>query len=309
MFFEESRISAVRQMILSDTLEQRETALAKLLPIQRNDFKEIFKVMEGRPITIRLLDPPLHEFIPHSDEELQKISDEMKVGLEVLREKRKSLEEFNPMLGHRGCRLGITYPEIFNMQTRAMLEAACDLKKKKNYRVNLEIMVPLAGFLEELVFCKKEIENTAKKVFEEQGVKVNYKIGTMIEVPRAALIADEMAKEAEFFSFGTNDLTQMTLGFSRDDAGSFINEYQRLGVFKEDPFQTVDVNGVGQLMKMTVSNGRKVKKDLKIGICGEQGGEPNTVDFCHAIGLSYVSCSPFRIPVARLSAAQAAIKK
>ncbi len=308
MFFEEDRIFAVRQMILSDTREQREEALAKLLPIQRGDFRDMFKVMAGKPVTIRLLDPPLHEFIPHEDEELKKLATEMGVKFEVLKEKRDSLKEFNPMLGHRGCRLGISYPEIFNMQTRAIMEAACELKKKNRMEIIPEIMVPLVGFIEEFKFCKDQMVETIEKVFEEMGVEVKYKIGTMIEVPRAALVAGELAEDAEFFSFGTNDLTQMTLGFSRDDAGTFTKDYLKLGVFKEDPFQTVDQSGVGKLMKMTIEDGRKTRKNMKIGICGEQGGEPKSVDFCHRIGLSYVSCSPYRVPVARLAAAQAAIR-
>lgn len=308
MFFEEDRIFAVRQMILAETLEQREQALAKLLPMQKADFKDIFKVMEGLPVTVRLLDPPLHEFIPHEDEELAKIATEMGVKYDVLLAKRDSLKEFNPMLGHRGCRLGISYPEIFNMQTRAILEAACELKKEKDMEIVPEIMIPLVGFVEELKFCKDQLIKTADEVFEEQGVKVKYKVGTMIEVPRAALTADKMAEEAEFFSFGTNDLTQMGLGFSRDDAGKFIKDYLELGVFKEDPFQTVDQNGVGKLMEMSVVEGRKVRKNLKVGICGEQGGEPKSVEFCHKVGLTYVSCSPYRVPIARLAAAQAALK-
>ncbi len=297
MFFEGERIKAVREMILADTLEGRKKALEKLLPYQKQDFIGLFKVMGEKPVTIRLLDPPLHEFLPHEDEEIQEIAKEMNVSVEKLKEKINELKEFNPMLGHRGCRLGITYPEITEMQARAIFEAA------KETSAIPEIMIPLVGDVKELQNQKQVIDNIAK----ELGIE-NYKVGTMIEVPRGAITADEIAKEADFFSFGTNDLTQMTCGFSRDDAGKFLTEYVELGIYENDPFKVLDQEGVGQLMKLAVEKGRAVKENLKLGICGEHGGEPSSIEFCHKIGLDYVSCSPYRVPIARLAAAQAVLK-
>ncbi len=304
MFFEGDRIKAVREMILADDEAGRRAALAKLLPYQRDDFYGIFKAMHDLPVTIRTLDPPLHEFLPHDEENQQEMADEMGVSLEVVKAKVESLNEFNPMLGHRGCRLGITYPEITEMQARAIIEAACDLK---NEGVNAlpEIMIPLIGTKAELKDQKNVVVATAEKVMEEKGVKVDYMVGTMIEIPRAALTADEVAEEAEFFSFGTNDLTQMGFGYSRDDAGKFLKEYINKGILPDDPFQTLDQSGVGQLVEIGVSKGRKTKPNLKVGICGEHGGDPRSVDFCHRVGMNYVSCSPFRVPIARLAAAQA----
>lgn len=308
MFFEGDRIKAVREMILSDSVEGRKKALKKLLPMQRKDFTGILKEMQGFGVTIRLLDPPLHEFLPHDDIESQKqMAKDMGITLEEVIEKIKALHEINPMLGHRGCRLGITFPEITEMQARAIFEAACGLKKK-GVDVKPEIMVPLIGTVQELALQKQIIVDTAEKVMAEKKQKVSYEVGTMIEVPRAALLADEIAVEAEFFSFGTNDLTQMTFGFSRDDAGSFLPEYIDKKILPADPFRVVDREGVGMLMQMAVEKGRASRKNLKIGICGEHGGDPESVEFCHEMGLNYVSCSPFRVPVARLAAAQAAIK-
>jgi len=307
MFFEGDRIRAVREMILADDLEGRKKALKKLLPMQRKDFMGIFKAMEGYGVTIRLLDPPLHEFLPH-DENSQKImAREMNISLAEVQAKVESLHEFNPMLGHRGCRLGITYPEITEMQTQAIFEAACALKKNK-VDVKPEIMVPLVGALREFQLQKEIIIEVAERVMKAKKIKVDYKVGTMIEVPRAALRSYDIATEAEFFSFGTNDLTQMTFGFSRDDAGTFLPEYVEKKVLQHDPFRILDREGVGKLVQLAVSEGRKARKNLKIGICGEHGGEPSSVEFCHMSGLNYVSCSPYRVPVARLSAAQAAIK-
>jgi pyruvate,orthophosphate dikinase len=304
MFFEGDRIKAVREMILADDEAGRRAALAKLLPYQRDDFYGIFKAMHDLPVTIRTLDPPLHEFLPHDDENQQEMANEMGVSLEVVKAKVESLNEFNPMLGHRGCRLGITYPEITEMQARAIIEAACDLK---NEGVNAlpEIMIPLIGTKAELKDQKDVVVATAEKVMEEKGVKVDYMVGTMIEIPRAALTADEVAEEAEFFSFGTNDLTQMGFGYSRDDAGKFLKEYISKGILPDDPFQTLDQSGIGQLVEIGVTKGRQTKPNLKVGICGEHGGDPKSVDFCHRVGMNYVSCSPFRVPIARLAAAQA----
>jgi pyruvate,orthophosphate dikinase len=307
MFFEGERIRAVREMILADSLTGRKKALKKLLPMQRKDFMGILKEMQGFGVTIRLLDPPLHEFVPHDMESQEEMAKEMGISLEEVTAKVKALHEFNPMLGHRGCRLGITYPEITEMQARAIFEAACELKKK-GVDVKPEVMVPLVGTVKELSMQKKIIVETAEKVMAEKKVKVNYEVGTMIEVPRAALLADEIAAEASFFSFGTNDLTQMTFGYSRDDAGSFLPEYVEKKILPVDPFTVLDRAGVGMLVQMAVEKGRGVKKNLKIGICGEHGGDPDSVEFCHISGLDYVSCSPFRVPVARLAAAQAAIK-
>jgi len=307
MFFEGDRIKAVREMILSEDLEGRKKALKKLLPMQKKDFTGILNAMEGFGVTIRLLDPPLHEFVPH-DEASQKImAEEMGMSLEKVKARVDSLHEFNPMLGHRGCRLGITYPEITEMQAQAIFEAACELKKK-GVNVKPEVMVPLVGTVKELVMQKKIIIETAEKVMAQKKIHVDYQVGTMIEIPRACVVADNIAAEAEFFSFGTNDLTQMTFGYSRDDAGSFLPEYVDKKILPQDPFKTIDRAGVGEMMKMGVAKGRSVNKNLKIGICGEHGGDPNSVEFCHLIGLNYVSCSPFRVPIARLAAAHAAIQ-
>ncbi|NMB64924.1 MAG: pyruvate, phosphate dikinase [Spirochaetes bacterium] len=307
MFFEGDRIKAVREMILADTYEGRKKALDKLLPMQREDFYGIFKAMEGLGVTIRLLDPPLHEFLPHDLESQKEMAKELGITVEDVKAKVEELHEFNPMLGHRGCRLGITYPEITEMQARAIFEAACQLVKE-GVDVKPEVMVPLVGHVKELIMQKDIIVKTAETVMKEMGVKVDYMVGTMIEVPRAAVTADEIAKVAEFFSFGTNDLTQMTFGFSRDDAGKFLKEYVDKKILPNDPFRILDRDGVGQLIKMAYEKGRSVNPKLKLGICGEHGGEPSSVEFCHMVGLDYVSCSPFRVPIARLAAAQAAIR-
>ena len=307
MFFEGDRIKAVREMILSDDVEGRKKALAKLLPMQKEDFLGIFEAMKGLPVTIRLLDPPLHEFVPHETPQQQEMADEMKVSLEKIKQKIDSLHEFNPMLGHRGCRLGIIYPEITEMQARAIMEAACELKKK-GIKIEPEIMVPLVGEVKELQNQVDIIRRVANEVIKKYGVKVAYMVGTMIEIPRAAITADKIAEVAEFFSCGTNDLTQMTLGLSRDDAGKFLPAYVEMGIYKDDPFQVLDQEGVGQLIEMAVKKGRKTNKNLKVGICGEHGGEPKSVEFCHHAGLNYVSCSPYRVPIARLAAAQAVLR-
>lgn len=307
MFFAPDRIKAVREMILSDTLEGRKKALAKLLPMQKGDFIGIFKAMSGLPVAIRLLDPPLHEFLPHTDRDLAELAEEMDVPFDKLDAKNKSLYEFNPMLGHRGCRLGITYPEIYEMQSQAIMEAACELAQQR-VKVIPEIMIPLVGHVNELQQMRAIVVSTVDMVQNKYKAKVPYTVGTMIELPRACITADEIAPVADFYSFGTNDLTQMVYGLSRDDAGRFLPFYIENGVIQEDPFISIDQNGVGVLMQMAVEKGRKVKKDLKIGICGEHGGEPKSVEFCHKIGLDYVSCSPFRVPLARFAAAQAALK-
>ena len=307
MFFEEERIPAIQRMIVSETEEERREALASLLPYQKSDFKGIFEVMGDRPVTIRLLDPPLHEFLPHTEEDTRALAKKINIPFEKLSNKIAELHEFNPMLGHRGCRLTITYPEIAEMQAEAIIMAAIELKKEKKMDVVPEIMIPLVGIDKELEFVKKTVLDTINKCFEREGVSVSYLIGTMIEVPRAALTADEVAKEAEFFSFGTNDLTQMTFGFSRDDTGNIIKEYRDKLVFEEDPFQTIDKTGIGKLMKMAVELGKATRPNIKLGICGEHGGDPKSVEFCHNIGLQYVSCSPFRVPIARLAAAQAVV--
>ena len=308
MFFEGDRIKAVREMILAEDLEGRKKALAKLLPIQKKDFLGILKAMKGLPVTIRLLDPPLHEFVPHETAQQQEMADEMGVSLEIIKQKIASLHEFNPMLGHRGCRLGIIFPEITEMQARAIMEAACELKKN-GIDVRPEIMVPLIGTVEELSNQTDIIRQVATDTMKKYKVKVNYMVGTMIEIPRAALLADKIAEVAEFFSFGTNDLTQMTMGLSRDDSGKFLPAYVEKGILKNDPFQVLDQDGVGQLVAMGVGKGRKTKSNLKVGICGEHGGEPQSVEFCHEVGLNYVSCSPYRVPIARLAAAQAVLKQ
>ncbi len=307
MFFEEDRIFRVRQMILSETKEQREEALGHILPFQKKDFIGIFEAMEEKPVTIRLLDPPLHEFLPHTDEELKALAKEMKVDFERLKAKAEDLKEFNPMMGHRGCRLDVSYPEIAVMQARAIIEAAIEVKKSKGYNIVPEIMIPLICELKELKFVKELIVKTADELIKASGTELKYMVGTMIEIPRAALLADEIAKEAEFFSFGTNDLTQMTFGFSRDDAGKFLNDYYEAKVFESDPFAKLDQEGVGQLVQMAVEKGRKTRENIKLGICGEHGGDPTSIEFCHQVGLNYVSCSPFRVPIARLAAAQAAL--
>ena len=307
MFFEKDRIFAIREMIVSDTKEQRQKSLAKLLPMQRGDFEELFKEMNGYPVTIRFLDPPLHEFVPHTDEEIKDLAKDLGVTFEELKTKIDSLHEFNPMMGHRGCRLSITFPEIAVMQTRAVIEAAINVEKS-GIKVKPEIMIPLVGDPKELKYVKNIVVETIEKVFKEQDYKVEYMIGTMIEIPRAALLADEIAEDAEFFSFGTNDLTQMTYGFSRDDAGKFLNDYYEKQIFESDPFARVDTKGVGQLIEIAVEKGKKTRPNIELGICGEHGGDPSSVEFCHNVGLTYVSCSPFRVPIARLAAAQANIK-
>ncbi|MGD9900215.1 MAG: putative PEP-binding protein, partial [Calditrichaceae bacterium] len=308
MFFEGDRIKAVREMILADDEAGRRKALAKLLPYQRDDFYGIFKAMHGLPVTVRTLDPPLHEFLPHDDDNQAEMAREMGISLEEVKAKVDALHEFNPMLGHRGCRLGISYPEITEMQARAILEAACKLKKE-GVEVYPEIMIPLIGTKAEFANQKQVVVRVAEEVQKEMNVKVDYLVGTMIEIPRAALTANEVAEEAEFFSFGTNDLTQMAFGFSRDDAGKFLKEYEDKKILPEDPFQTLDQSGVGQLVEMGLKKGRQTKPDLKVGICGEHGGDPKSIEFCHRIGLNYVSCSPYRVPIARLAAAQAALDK
>jgi pyruvate,orthophosphate dikinase len=308
MFFEGEKIRAMREMILAETVESRRRALAKILPYQQEDFKGIFRVMDGYPVTVRLLDPPLHEFVPHFEKEQRDLAKIMGVTYEYIRLRVEALHESNPMLGHRGCRLGNTYPEITEMQTRAILGAALDLKKE-GVEIHPEIMVPLTGILYEFAAQEKVIRETAAKLFEERGDSVDFKVGTMIEIPRAALTANKIASKAEFFSFGTNDLTQMTFGYSRDDIASFLPAYLDMKILKNDPFQVLDQNGVGQLVQMATEKGRSVRPDLKCGICGEHGGEPSSVKFCHRVGLNYVSCSPYRVPIARLAAAQAAIEE
>ena len=308
MFFEGDRIKAIREMILADDEAGRRVALAKLLPIQRGDFEGLFKAMNGYPVTVRLLDPPLHEFVPHDEKGQKEMAAEMGVPFQKIVAKVESLAEFNPMLGHRGCRLGNTYPEITEMQARAIIEAAMNVKAT-DIPVHVEIMVPLVGNHKELRYQKNIIDTTAEQVFSERNDKIDYMVGTMIEVPRAAVTANQIAEVAEFFSFGTNDLTQMTLGFSRDDIGKFLPVYLEKGILKNDPFQILDRNGVGQLIREAVFKGRSTREKLKCGICGEHGGEPSSVEFCHYAGLNYVSCSPFRVPIARLAAAHAALNE
>ena len=309
MFFEADRIAAIREMIVSETTEQRERALAKLEPIQQKDFEEIYEAMMGKPVTIRLLDPPLHEFLPTEDDDIKALVQEMDISEERLREVIASLHEFNPMMGHRGCRLDVTFPEIARMQTSAIIKAALAVRSRRPaWKITPEIMVPLVGEARELAFVKSVIDKTAKPLIEAAGSDMTYHVGTMIEIPRAALTADDIAKEAEFFSFGTNDLTQMTFGFSRDDAGKFLDAYYKAKIYESDPFAKLDQVGVGKLMEMAVDLGRKTRPTLHCGICGEHGGDPSSIEFCHKIGLNYVSCSPYRVPIARLAAAQANIR-
>jgi len=308
MFFEGDRIIAMREMILASDEPGRRKALEKLLPIQREDFEGIFEAMHDLPVTVRLLDPPLHEFVPHEEENQKEMANQMGISVEDVKSKVDELHEFNPMLGHRGCRLGNTYPEISEMQARAIIEAALNLKKK-GVRAVPEIMIPLTGTMKEMKMQEEIIRRVAEKVFEERKDRIDYLVGTMIEIPRAALIADKIAESAEFFSFGTNDLTQMTFGYSRDDAGKFLPVYLSKGILKHDPFQVLDQEGVGQLVAMGTQRGRTTRPKLKVGICGEHGGEPSSVEFCHSVGMNYVSCSPYRVPIARLAAAQASIKK
>ena len=307
MFFEADRIFAFRQMITSESVEQREIALEKILPYQRGDFEALFRSMEGDPVVIRYLDPPLHEFLPHTDEEIRPLAESLGMTFEALKNRVESLKEFNPMMGHRGLRLAITYPEIARMQTRAVIEAAINVNKE-GMNVTPEIMIPLAGDKKELEYVVNIVKETADKIISENNVDLKYEVGTMIEIPRAALLADEIAETAEFFSFGTNDLTQLTYGFSRDDAAKFLNEYYAKHIFENDPFAKLDQNGVGKLVEIAVNKGRSVRTNMSMGICGEHGGETSSIEFCHRVGLDYVSCSPFRVPLARLAAAQAAVK-
>ena len=309
MFFEPDRIPKIRKMILSDTVEQREAALAELLPFQKQDFKEMYEALDGRPMTVRYLDPPLHEFVPTNPEDIAALAEDMGMTPEQVQQKCDDLHEFNPMMGHRGCRLAVTYPEIARMQTRAIMEAAIEVQEENGIAITPELMVPLVGEKKELKFVKDIIVETAEQVKKEKDSNISYHIGTMIEIPRAALLADEIAEEAEFFSFGTNDLTQMTFGFSRDDAGKFLDAYYAAKIYESDPFARLDQNGVGKLIRHAAQGGRATRPGIKMGICGEHGGDPSSVEFCHKVGLSYVSCSPFRVPIARLAAAQAAIKE
>ncbi len=309
MFFEPDRISAIREMICSDTVEQREKALAKLEPMQQGDFEKLYEALQGKPVNIRFIDPPLHEFVPTSEEDIALLAKTQGKTVEEIKQIIDSLHEFNPMMGHRGCRLAVTYPEIAVMQTKAVIKAAINVAKKHpDWNPVPEIMIPLVGEVKELAYVKKLVTDTADALIKEAGVDMHYKVGTMIEIPRAAVLADEIATEAEYFSFGTNDLTQMTFGFSRDDAGKFLGSYYEKKIYESDPFARLDQNGVGKLMEMAVNGGRKTRPDIKLGICGEHGGDPSSIEFCHKIGLTYVSCSPFRVPIARLAAAQAAIR-
>ena len=308
MFFEPDRIPKIRKMILSKTVEGREAALAELLEFQKADFKAMYEVLEGKPMTVRYLDPPLHEFVPTSEEDIAALAADMGLTVEEVKATCDGLHEFNPMMGHRGCRLAVTYPEIAKMQTRAVMEAAIEVKNEKGFDIVPEIMIPLVGEKKELKFVKDVVVEVAEAVKKEMNSDIEYHIGTMIEIPRAALLADEVAEEAEFFSFGTNDLTQMTFGFSRDDAGKFLDAYYKSKIYESDPFARLDQNGVGQLVAMAAEKGKKTRPNIKLGICGEHGGDPSSVEFCHNVGLTYVSCSPFRVPIARLAAAQAALK-
>ena len=308
MFFNEDRIISVREMILAETVEGRKKALAKLLPMQRKDFVEIFKIMSGLPVTIRLLDPPLHEFLPHKESEIQEVAKVAGVEVDYVKHRTHQLQEQNPMLGHRGCRLGISYPEIYEMQARAIFEASAIVKKETNNEVLLEVMIPLVATQKEIQIMRQLVTKIAEAVIKEQGVDLKYMVGTMIELPRAALVADKIAEEAEFFSFGTNDLTQTTFGLSRDDAGNFLGHYQKAGILEKDPFAELDQEGVGELIKIATQKGKQTRKDIKLGICGEHGGNPASIEFCNDVGLHYVSCSPYRVPIARLSAARAVLR-
>jgi pyruvate,orthophosphate dikinase len=308
MFFDPARIGAFREMICSDTKEEREVALAKIEPMQQADFEGLMEALEGQPVTIRFLDPPLHEFVPTEEEDIKALAKSQGKTVAQIKQIISDLHEFNPMMGHRGCRLTVTYPEIAVMQTKAVIKAAINVQKKhKDWKVVPEIMIPLVGEVKELAFVKKTVVETADKVIKEAGINLKYEVGTMIEIPRAALTADEIAKEAEFFCFGTNDLTQMTFGFSRDDAGKFLPAYYSNKIYESDPFARLDTVGVGKLMEMAVNLGKKERSSLHCGICGEHGGDPSSIEFCHKIGLDYVSCSPYRVPIARLAAAQANI--
>jgi pyruvate,orthophosphate dikinase len=309
MFFGEERIPKIRQMILSDCVEAREAALNELIVFQKADFKAMYEALEGKPMTVRYLDPPLHEFVPTDPADIAALAEEMGLTPEQVKAKCGELHEFNPMMGHRGCRLAVTYPDIAKMQSRAVMEAAIEVQAEKGYPIEPEIMIPLVGEKKELKFVKDIVVEVAEKVKKEKNSDINYHIGTMIEIPRAALTADAIAEEAEFFSFGTNDLTQMTFGFSRDDAGKFLDAYYQNKIYESDPFARLDQIGVGRLIEMSVEKGKKTRPDIKLGICGEHGGDPSSVEFCHNMGLNYVSCSPFRVPIARLAAAQAAIKQ
>ena len=310
MFFEGNRIDAFREMICAETVEEREAALAKILPEQQGDFEKLYEALEGNPVTIRFLDPPLHEFVPTEEEDIKKLADAQGKTVDQIKAIIDSLHEFNPMMGHRGCRLAVTYPEIAKMQTSAVIRAAINVKKAHpDWNVKPEIMIPLVGDIKELKYVKKFVVETADAEIAAAGSDLEYEVGTMIEIPRAALTADDIAKEADFFCFGTNDLTQMTYGFSRDDAGKFLNAYYDAKIFENDPFAKLDQVGVGKLMKMAIELGKPVNPSLHVGICGEHGGDPSSVEFCDSIGLDYVSCSPFRVPIARLAAAQAAIAK
>jgi pyruvate,orthophosphate dikinase len=307
MFFEGERIKAMREMILSTSVEQREKALTKLLPMQREDFEGIFRAMKGYPVTIRFLDPPLHEFLPQDADDIEALAKEMDIDVNEIQSTITELHEFNPMMGHRGCRLTVSYPEIAKMQTRAIIEAAINVMIKDNIDVIPEIMIPLVGEEKELKYVKDIVTDTADGIIKEAGIQLHYKVGTMIEIPRAALTADDIAKEAEFFSFGTNDLTQMTFGFSRDDAAKFLGVYYDKKIYESDPFARIDQKGVGRLVEMAARLGRETRPDIKLGICGEHGGDPSSIEFCYKVGLNYVSCSPYRVPIARLAAAQAVI--
>jgi pyruvate,orthophosphate dikinase len=308
MFFDEERIFNIRKMILASTTEEREDALNKLIPYQKGDFKAMYKELKGLPMTVRYLDPPLHEFLPKEEADMKLLAKDMNISVEEIENKCAELHEFNPMMGHRGCRLAVTYPEIARMQTRALMEAAIEVKEEDGYDIVPEIMIPLVGEVKELKFVKDIVIEVAEQVKKEKNSDMKYHIGTMIEIPRAAITADEIAKEAEFFSFGTNDLTQMTFGFSRDDAGKFLGSYYENKIYEQDPFAKLDQKGVGKLVKMAAELGRSTRPDIKLGICGEHGGDPSSVEFCHEVGLTYVSCSPFRVPIARLAAAQANLK-
>ena len=309
MFFEADRIAAFREMICSDTVEEREAALAKIEPMQQGDFEALYEALEGNPVTIRFLDPPLHEFVPTEEADIEALAKAQGKSVETIKNIIASLHEFNPMMGHRGCRLAVTYPEIAKMQTTAVIKAAINVKKNHpDWNVAPEIMIPLVGEVKELKYVKDVVVKTADEVIAAAGVDLKYSVGTMIEIPRAALTADDIAKEAEFFCFGTNDLTQMTYGFSRDDAGKFLGAYYDAKIFENDPFAKLDQVGVGKLMKMAIELGKKTRPEIHCGICGEHGGDPSSVEFCHEIGLDYVSCSPFRVPIARLAAAQAALR-